>query len=280
MDLRRSTRAAIQGVCGAFSHAAAISSLGDDVEIVECRTFEDVFVAVEDGAVDHGVVPVENSLAGSVQRSMDLLARYPFHVVREAQVRVRLCLATRPGTSLAEVGRVGSHPVALQQCHGFFSRYPELRSVAAFDTAGSIKDLMLGRADYEAAIGSELAAKLYGATVVERDLEDDPHNYTRFLIVATEPIPAPESGAKTSIVFQVPHRPGSLHAALGVLRRHGVDLTRLESRPIPGRPWEYRFYADLRGAPAMIQNLAIEELGEVVAEVQVLGTYREEPSDD
>lgn len=274
------SRAAIQGVRGAFSHAAAIASLGDAVEVLECETFDALFDAVLRGRAEHGVVPVENSLAGSVQRSMDLLLRHPLHVVAEARVRVRLCLAVRPGARLEDVTRVGSHPVALEQCHRFFERHPRLRPLAAFDTAGSIRDLMRGDSAHDAAIGSELAAGLYGAELLERGLEDDPHNYTRFLVVATEPRAIPERRAKTSIVFQVRHKPGSLHAALGVLRRHGVDLTRLESRPIPGRPWEYRFYADLRGPPAPVQLRAIEELGAVVEEVRVLGSYAEESSED
>ena len=267
--------AAIQGVRGAFSHAAAIGALGSDVEVVECRTFEDLFAAVEAGHAQHGIVPVENSLAGSVQRNMDLLLRHALPVVAEARVRVRLCLAARPGAVLEDVSRAASHPVALEQCHRFFARNPTVERRPAFDTAGSIKDLMAGNADYDAAIGSELAASLYGADILERDLEDDRHNYTRFLMVAPERITPPEKGAKTSLVFQVRHEPGSLNTALGVLTRHSVDLTRLESRPIPGRPWEYRFYADLRGPSPEDQLAAVEALGVVAEEIHVLGQYRE-----
>jgi len=272
------TRVAIQGVRGAFSHAAARAALGDDVDVVECRTFEDLFGAVVGRDADRGVVPVENSLAGAVQPSLDLLVRHPLHAVAEVRVRIRLCLASRPGRRLRQLERVASHPVALLQCRRFFDRHPELASVAAFDTAGSIRDLMADDdPGYDAAIGSELAASLYAADILERDLEDDPGNYTRFLIVGREPVPAPERCAKTSIAFQVRHVPGSLHAALGVLRRYGVDLTRLESRPIPGRPWEYRFYADLRGPPPTVQALAVNELRSVADEVRILGTYKEEP---
>jgi prephenate dehydratase len=272
------TTAAIQGVRGAFSHAAAIDALGEGVEIVECRSFEDLFASVLSSRASHGVVPVENSLAGSVQRSMDLLLHHPLHVVAEARVRVRLCLATAPGTDPATIRRVASHPVALQQCHRFFARHAGRQAVAAFDTAGSIKDLMEGSAPYDAAIGSELAATLYGATVVERELEDDPDNFTRFLVVATEPLASPEGPVKTSLVFRLRHEPGSLHAALGVLASHGVDLTRLESRPIPGRPWEYRFYADVRGPTSTLQAVAIDALGGVAEEIRVLGRYRERAS--
>ena len=269
------TTAAIQGVRGAFSHAAAIDAAGEDVEVLECRTFEDLFEAVADRKADRGVVPVENSLAGAVQRNMDLLLEHDLHVVAEAQVRVRLCLAARPGTALEHVRRVGSHPVALEQCRAFFRANARLEQVAAFDTAGSIKELMRGVSSYDAAIGSSLAASLYGASVLATDLEDDPGNFTRFLIVAPEPGSEAVSGAKTSLVFSVRHQPGSLHAALGVLASYGVDLTRLESRPIPGRPWEYRFYADIRGATPGRQKAAIEALVGVVEEVRVLGRYEE-----
>jgi prephenate dehydratase len=192
---------------------------------------------------------------------------------------VRLCLATVPGTDPATIRRVASHPVALQQCHRFFARHAGRQAVAAFDTAGSIKELMEGSAPYDAAIGSELAAVLYGATVVEHDLEDDPDNFTRFLVVGTEPLASPEAPVKTSLVFRLRHEPGSLHAALGVLASHGVDLTRLESRPIPGRPWEYRFYADVRGPSSARQAAAIDALDGVAEEIRVLGRYRERASE-
>lgn len=270
-------RTAIQGVRGAFSHTAAMRAMGGDVEVVECRTFEDLFAAVDSGGAQRGVVPVENSLAGSIPRNMDLLLEHELHVVAEVRVRIRLCLATRPGCRLREVSSAASHPVALEQCRGFFARNPTVESVPAFDTAGCIKDLMSGDASYDAAIGSELAASLYGAEILERDLEDDCENYTRFLVVARVPTTPPESGAKTSLVFRVRHEPGSLYTALGLLAQHGVDLTRLESRPIPGRPWEYRFYADLRGATPGDQSAAIEALGVVADEIHVFGQYREEP---
>lgn len=272
------TSAAIQGASGAFSHVAAIQALGTDVEVVECRTFEALFGAVVDGTAQHGIVPVENTLAGSVQRNMDLLVLHDVHVVAESRVRVRLCLAAAPGRSIEQLGRAASHPVALQQCHGFFSRNPHIEAVTAFDTAGSVKELMEGDADYDAAIASDLAASMYGAHVLERDLEDDAQNFTRFLIIALDAIEPPAEGTKTSLAFTVPHRPGSLHEALGAIALYDVDLTRIESRPIPGRPWEYRFYADLRGPSTADQSAAVEALRAVVSDVRVLGQYREEPS--
>ena len=271
------TRVAIQGASGAFSHAAAIKALGSDVEIVECRTSEALFNAVLDGVALYGVVPIENTLAGSVQRNMDLLFLPEIHIIAEARIRIRLCLAVQPGRSIKEVRRVASHPVALQQCHGFFSRNPQIEAITAFDTAGSVRDLMAGDADYDAAIGSELAASLYGADVLEQNLEDHEQNFTRFLTIARDPIDLPEEGVKTSIAFTIQHHPGALHEALLAIAGHNVDLTRIESRPIAGRPWEYRLYADLRAHSIINQSAAVDALEAVTTEVRVLGQYLEEP---
>ena len=270
------TRAAIQGVRGAFSHAAAVQALGEEVDILECRTFDALFRAVLGGDAEHGVVPVENTLAGSVQRAVDLLVEHPLHAVAEARIRVRLCLIAPPGVEPGSVRRVASHPVALDQCRAFFQRHPEIEAVTAFDTAGSVRDLMIGDGDYDAAIGSELAASLYGAAVLERDLEDDSGNYTRFLVIARDPAEPPRDRAvKTSLVLTLAHRPGALHSALGCFAEHGVDLSRIESRPIPGRPWEYRFHIDVRGASETAESAALEAVAEHVTELRVLGRYPE-----
>lgn len=267
--------AAIQGVRGAFSHAAARAALGADVDVVETQTFDDLFEAVMSSRVSAGVVPLENTLAGAVQRTTDLLDVHAVHIVAEVRLRIRLCLVTRPGVALADVRSAASHPVALQQCHDFFRRNPHVGAVAAFDTAGAVKDLLSGAAQYDAAIGSVLAAELYGGTILERDLEDDAGNYTRFAIVRTAPAPAPAANAKTSLAFTLPHRPGALHAALGEIACLGVDLARIESRPIPGRPWEYRFHADLRGTDAATQADAVRALDATASHVKVFGCYRE-----
>lgn len=266
---------AIQGERGAFSHAAALCMAPGAPAILPRRSFEDLFEAVAGGTADLGVVPVENTLAGSVQRNLDLLVEHTLHAVAETRVHIGLCLVVPPGRDLGGVRSAASHPVALQQCRGFFRAYPGIESVTAYDTAGSVRDLLEGRAAYDAAIGSALAAELYGGEILLEGIEDDPHNYTRFLAVARAPAEAPGTGAKTSLAFTVRHRPGSLHEALGCFARRGTDLTRLESRPIPGRPWEYRFYADLRGAPLAEQLACVEELRGVAAEVRVLGSYTE-----
>src|SRR5688572_7930197 len=266
---------AIQGEAGSFSHAAALETYGPAIRLVPCATFVDLFRSVETGQATSGLVPIENTLAGSVHENYDLLSTHPLHVVAEAQLRVRHCLIAPPRTARSSVRRVASHPVALAQCRRFFSANPELVAVPAYDTAGSVRDLMAGRVEAEAAIASRLAAELYGATVLEEGLEDNAANYTRFLVVTREPVQGEPSGAplKTSLVFTLGAGPGTLHRALGVFAERGLNLTKIESRPLPGRPWEYLFYADVVDTPVSRIDEAIAVLRGCASGVRVLGTY-------
>lgn len=266
---------AIQGEPGAFSHMAVEKLFGPGIELVPTRSFDELFEAVLTGRAGCAVVPVENTLAGSVQGNLDRIVRHGLHVVAETRVRIRLCLAAPPGTPLSEIHGAASHPVALQQCQAFFAAHPEVEPVPVYDTAGSIRDLMAGGAPYDAAIGSELAVRLYGAQILVEEIEDDPENHTRFFAVSRVPKPVTGENLKTSLAFVVHHEPGSLHRALGVFAHRGVDLTKLESRPIPGRPWEYRFFADVRGDARAQLRGALEELGLLATELTVLGTYAE-----
>jgi prephenate dehydratase len=254
---------------------AADRLFGAGIALVPTRTFDELFDAVLSGRARRAVVPVENTLAGSVQGNLDRILRHGLHVVAETRIRIRLCLAAPPGTALFDIHTAASHPVALQQCQAFFATHPEVEPVPVYDTAGSIRDLMSGTASYDAAIGSELAVRLYGARVLVEEIEDDPENHTRFFAVSRVPEPAPGGSPKTSLAFVVPHEPGSLHRALGVFADRGVDLTKLESRPIPGRPWEYRFFTDVRGDARADLRGALEELGRLATELTVLGTYAE-----
>jgi len=267
---------AIQGEAGSFSHAAALAALGPDARLVPCPSFEELFSAVEAGAAERGVVPIENSLAGSVHEAYDALGAHALHVVGETQVRVRHCLIVRPGTTLGQIRRVASHPVALAQCRKFFASHPGLTPVPAYDTAGSVRDLMAGAVAADAAIGSSLAATLYAAAVLREGIEDHPENYTRFLVVAREPAP-PDRASKTSLMFTLPNVPGSLHRALGVFAARDLDLTKIESRPIPGRPWEYAFYLDVVGDPRRGGGggvaAALSELAGLARDLRVLGSY-------
>lgn len=263
---------AIQGEAGSFSHAAAQEALGPDVQLVPCPTFDELFAAVETGQATRGVVPIENSLAGSVYEAYDALGAHALHVVAETQVRVHHCLVVRPGTVLGDVRRVASHPVALAQCRRFFVEHPAIAPVPAYDTAGSVRDLLADSLGAEAAIGSALAATLYGGEVLIEGLEDHPENYTRFLVVAREPGPL-DGTSKTSLVFTLPNVPGSLYRAMGAFAERGLDLTKIESRPLLGRPWEYSFYLDVLGDPQGPVADALAELGGLARELRVLGAY-------
>lgn len=265
---------AIQGEAGSFSHVAALETHGAVIRLVPCPTFVELFRAVEGGDATSGVVPIENTLAGSVHENYDLLSAHALHVVAETELRIRHCLIASPRTRMADVRRVASHPVALAQCRRFFTRHPDVVAVPAYDTAGSVRDLMAGRADAEAAIASKLAAELYGAAVLEEGLEDHAENYTRFLVIAREPATSSRAPAnKTSLLLALSNTPGSLHRALGVFAARGLDLSKIESRPLPGRPWEYLFYLDVIDAGQGTVGDALAELQAFASDVRVLGTY-------
>lgn len=263
---------AIQGELGSFSHEAALRALGDRARVLPQATFTALFAAVCSGQAARGVVPVENSLVGSIHENYDRLKAHPLHIVAETQVRVRLCLVARPGMPLAAIRRVASHPVALGQCQKFFAAHPQLEPIPAYDTAGSVRDLFADGGAPDAAVGSALAARLYGAAILHEAIEDYADNFTRFLVVAREPAP-PEGAAKTSIVFTLPNVPGSLHRALGVFAKRGLDLAKIESRPIPGRPWDYAFYLDVLGDPSGELGEALDECRALALEFRILGSY-------
>ena len=265
---------AIQGEAGSFSHAAALETYGPTLRLVPCATFVDLFRSVETGHATSGLVPIENTLAGSVHENYDLLSAHTLHVVAEAELRIRHCLIASPNTTRADVRRVASHPVALAQCRRFFTTHPDLVAVPAYDTAGSVRDLMAGRVEAQAAIASRLAAELYGATVLEEGLEDNAENYTRFLVVTREPAGRARGAAsKTSLMFTLGNGPGTLHRALGVFAERGLNLTKIESRPLPGRPWEYLFYADVVDTAVSRIDEAIDVLRGLASGVRILGTY-------
>ncbi len=262
---------AIQGEAGSFSHAAALETHGPAVHLVTCATFVDLFRAVETGDATSGMVPIENTLAGSVHENYDLLSAHDLHVVAETELRIRHCLIAPPRTPLPQVRRVASHPVALAQCRHFFLTHPDVVAVPAYDTAGSVRDVMSGKVDADAAIASKLAAELYGADVIAEGLEDHAENYTRFLVIARDPAPREEAN-KTSLMLALGNTPGTLHRALGVFAARGLNLTKIESRPLPGRPWEYLFYLDVVDSGDGI-GPAIEELRAFTSGIRILGTY-------
>lgn len=267
---------AFQGEPGAYSEQAAYNHFGPQITTVPCETFEKVFTAVGDGATTHGLIPIENSLAGSIHRNYDLMLRNDLHIVSEYPLRVSHCLLALPGTELDDIRSVHSHPQALAQCEHSLVRLG-LERVAENDTAGSARLVREWGEREIAAIASHRAAQVYGLDILVENLEDNPANYTRFLALAAQPlqVDAPGTGDyKTSIVFRLENKPGALFKALSVFALREIDLSKIESRPIPGEPWEYLFYIDFLGhAQAGTCARAMDHLGEYASFLRVLGSY-------
>ena len=273
-------KAAFQGERGAFSEDAAHQLLGPQVETIAHRTFDEMFEAVSSGVADCAIAPIENSLAGSVIKNYDLLEECDLTIIGETNVRIVHNLIAPAGVGLTDVRRVYSHPVALAQCEKFRRAHPDIQVEAAYDTAGSVKMVVENGHGDEAAIAGATAARVYGAQIIASGIEDNPENFTRFLLLArperAAEIPAANRNGerKTTIVFRVANKPGSLFKALAVFALRDIDLRKIESRPIAGRPWEYSFYLDLIGdqhEPRIERALA--HLGEMIESIRVLGSY-------
>src|ERR1700739_2566516 len=265
---------AIQGEHGSFSHEATIAMLPDAV-VVPCTVSSEVFNALAEGSVAGAVIPIENSVPGSVLEPFALLLQHDVKVVREMQLRIRHNLIGISST-IEDIDRVFSHPVALAQCRKFLAAHPRMESFAFYDTAGSVKQLVELRDRHAAAIASEAAARYYGAQILRAGIEDNPENFTRFFLVRRARDARFDAAAnKTSLAFSVENRPGSLVAALNGLSTMGTNLTKIESRPGRGKPWEYVFYVDCQLHSADEGSRAIEVLKPHCAMVKELGRYVE-----
>ncbi len=274
-------RIAIQGEFGSFSHEAALA-VAPDATVVPCALSSEVFAQVLAGGVDAAVIPIENSLAGSVAEHYDLLFSEPVRITRESLLRIRHMLIATAELRVDEVRRVYSHPVALAQCRRFFETHPQAEAVPFYDTAGSVKHLSAQPEPGAAAIAGREAARVYHARVLLSGIEDNHENYTRFFRVerADPTLPAARrvtaessSAGKVSLAFVVENRPGTLVAALQVFAAQGTNLTRLESRPIHGKPWQYVFYADCDLSPGQTPDQTLRLLKEHCAVVKELGRY-------
>src|ERR1019366_8338314 len=247
---------------------------GAGLEIAACATSAEVFERVVSGAVDGAVLPIENSLHGPVAEHYDLLLAQPVRIARESLLRVRHNLIVRPGVGPDDVKRVMSHPVALSQCRHWLAAHPWFEVVSFYDTAGSVKHLMAEQLDDTAGIAPELAARQYGAEVLIAGIEDHAENFTRFHLLVPESQWVPAAGSnKASLAFSVEHRPGSLVRALEEFAKAGVNLTKIESRPVPGMPWEYVFFVDLRFESAAQIDAALAQLAHHCHMVHELGRY-------
>lgn len=269
-------RVAFQGEPGAFSEAAAIGLLGESITAVPRSTFDSAFAAISQGAADALLAPVENTLAGSVVRVYDLLLESNLSMVAETILQIEHQLIGIPGASLAGLRSVSSHPVALAQCEKFFLSHPNLKRVPTEDTAGSVREVIARGDKSFAGIAARRAAKIYGGEVLAENIHDNPENFTRFVLLVPETL-APQLVSpvanKMSIALRLAHKPGALLAALEPFSRHGVNLQKIESRPIHGRPFEYQFYLDVESnAPAALDS-ALAEVRQSTTLLRPLGLY-------
>jgi prephenate dehydratase len=263
---------AYQGEPGAFSEAAA-KRVEPDALLTPCRSFDEVFDAVQAGSVDFGVLPIENSIGGSIHRNYDLLLERTLPIVGEVELPVIHHLLALPGATLDGLRRVYSHPQGLAQCERFLRTLTNVEIVATYDTAGSAKMVADAGLLDAGAIASARAGDVFGLTSLAVSVQDFDDNITRFIVVGAAPLPnrVPD---KTSIVFSLPNEPASLFKALAVFALRGISLTKLESRPIPGRPWEYLFYVDLAAARDELHcSRALAHLAEFAPMLRTLGTY-------
>ncbi len=266
-------KVAFQGERGAFSESAVYDYFGQSVEVQSCRNLSDVFQSIQNDDTEFGVVPIENSLEGSVNQTYDLFLEYDLKVCGEIVIRIVHCLIAHPGTRLDSIKTVYSHPQALGQCRKFLEKLG-VKLIPTFDTAGSVKMIEEDGLKDAAAVASEKAAEIYGMKVLVREIEDNPNNYTRFFVLSKAD--SPFSGTdKTSIIFSGRNVPGLLYRVLGEFTRRNIDLTKIESRPTKKMPWEYNFYLDFKGHRT--EERCRETLESLEAQgffVKVLGSYK------
>lgn len=266
-------RIAYQGEPGAYSEAAALRYT-EHADLLACESFEQVFDAVDQGTATHGILPVENSIGGSIHRNYDLLLEHDLPIVGEVQLFITHNLMALPGTTIDALTRIYSHPQALAQCERFLRGLPHVAVEASYDTAGSAKLVKEKHLVGAGAIASERAAEVFGLEILQSEIQDFSDNITRFLVISREADPDPLVD-KTTVVFSLPNEPGALFKALSVFALRDIDLTKIESRPIRGRPWEYLFYVDLPlGRHDLRCSRALVHLAEFARSMRTLGSYK------
>lgn len=268
-----SKKIAFQGERGAYSEVAARELQGKSITPVPCDSFDTLFKRVENKQADFGVIPIENSLVGSIHKNYDLLLEHNLSVIGEVQLRVAHALIAPPNVTFRKITKVYSHPMALDQCRNFFKKYKTIAPISYYDTAGAVKMISESQFDNSAAIASPYAAKIYKMKLLRESIEDEKHNYTRFLLLGRKPVKI-KGKAKTSIVFSLKSKPGALFKALSVFALRDIDLTKIESRPSRKKAWQYYFYADFEGAVKDERvNHALDHLAEITHFIKILGSY-------
>ena len=269
-------KVSFQGERGAFSQKAILNYFNEEVTLVPCAEFRDVFNSVLKGKSDVGVIPLENSLSGSIHQNFDLLLQFPdIHIIGEKKIRIIHNLITIPGAELKDIKRVYSHPQGLAQCAKFLENFPKWEKVAFYDTAGSVAFIAETKDKENAAIASKEAARVYGMSIIEESIETNARNYTRFVVIARPEAMKVENPEKASFVFSTLDRPGSLFLVLKILTEESINMKKLESRPIPGKPWEYMFYVDVEiPEDIVLFHACLERLKKETEDFRVLGMYR------
>ena len=276
MDLR----VAIQGVAGCFHDAAAREYFeGQDIETVPCETFNEMFNLLKSDASMLGILAIENTIAGSLLQNHELLRQSNMTIVGEYKKYISHSIATLPGQSIDDIAEVNSHPMALRQCEQYLQLHPKMKMVETYDTAGSAKMIAENNLVGHAAICGRYAAELYGLNVLEDDIQTNKRNFTRFLVV-TDPCNAtefknPKAVDKASIAFTLPHSQGSLSAVLVIFSFYGMNLTKIQSLPIIGREWEYRFYVNLTFNDYTRYRQSIDAVRPLISDFKILGEYAE-----
>ncbi len=265
-------KVAFQGEIGAFSEEAAFKFFGSNVRTIPCQTFSDVFRIVERGAADFGILPIENSLEGTVGQNYEILLTSDVNIFGEEILRIRHCLIANKGVKIGSLKKVYSHPQALGQCREFLEKL-KLEMIPVYDTAGSVRVLKEERQKEAAAIASERAGKIYQMKILKKGIETSQQNFTRFFIIAKKEAKRVKN-SKTSIVFSLKNIPGVLFKSLESFAKRKINLTKIESRPIMGKPWEYYFYLDFEGhREAQKIKEALGDLKEKTLFIKILGSY-------
>lgn len=271
----------IQGVAGCYHDAAARAYFApQEIDTVACETFPAMFETLDTDASLLGILAIENTIAGALLQNHELLRKSNMSIVGEHKMRISHVLAAIPGQSIDELTEVNSHPMALMQCEQFLRKHPNLRVVEKLDTAGSAHDIAAGKLMGHAAVCGEFAANLYGLQILEKGIETNKRNFTRFLILA-DPLQVPELRPreeeldKASIVFTLPHTQGALSKVLTILTFYDMNLSKIQSMPIIGREWEYRFYVDLTFSSFVRYRQALDAVRPLLNDFKVLGEYKE-----
>ena len=271
--LKMSMKIAIQGVNGAFHEIAARQYFGSDVETINCDQFRDLFLAVEDGEADFGIVAIENTIAGSILENYLLLKKSKLKVIGELNLHITQNLLALPGTRIEDITEIYSHPIAIQQSKDFLDNYPKIKAINWSDTASAAKKVADEHLTHTAAIASEYAAELYGLQVIAAQIQTHKKNFTRFLAISRSAVDTPDNN-KASICFELTHQPGSLVDVLAEFKNNNINLTKIQSLPIIGSPFQYSFYVDLEWSDRRNFDRAISRVLTLVSNLSVLGEYR------